>query len=158
MVYPLCVLPFLGLFYEIGHQILRHIKFVSIWWPCLVVFSLHGNDAGISGLPFSDFLWFFFSPHRPIHPKPGNLFDPKRTKRGWPKPYGFVLGFLTTLLLRVSVYFCILFYFVLFFVVGKINWNCTKTLNIPFGGSRTRIKKKNDKRDDLLTARAMGWG
>ena len=37
---------------------------------------------------------------------------------------------------------CILvFCFVLFFFVGKINWNCTKTLNIPFGGSRTRIKK-----------------
>ena len=30
---------------------------------------------------------------------------------------------------------------VLFFFVGKINWNCTKTLNISFGGSRTRIKK-----------------
>ena len=41
-----------------------------------------------------------------------------------------------------SAYFCILvFCFVLFFFVGKINWNCTKTLNIPFGGFRTRIKK-----------------
>ena len=41
-----------------------------------------------------------------------------------------------------SADFCILvFCFVLFFFVGKINWNCTKTLDIPFGGSRTRIKK-----------------
>ena len=46
----------------------------------------------------------FFSPHRPTHPKPGNLFDAKQTKRGWPKPYGFFLEFLTTLLLRISVY------------------------------------------------------
>ena len=77
---------------------------------------------------------YFSSPHRLTHPKPGNLFD-ERTKRGWPKPYGFFLGFLTTLLLRISVYLS------LFFFVDKINWNCTKTLNIPFGGSRTRIKK-----------------
>ena len=85
--------------------------------------------------PVLRFLVIFFSPHWPTHPNPGNLFDAKRTKRGWPKPYGFFLGF--TLLLRISVYFC----FVLFFFVGKINRNCTKTLNIPFGGSRTRIKK-----------------
>ena len=82
--------------------------------------------------------FFFHSTARPNH-KPGNLMDAKRTKRGWPKPYGFFLGFLTTLLLRVSVYLS--FAFVLFFFVGKINLNCTKTLNIPFGGSRTRIKK-----------------
>ena len=54
----------------------------------------------------------FFSPHRPTHPKPGNLFDAKRTKRGWPKPYGFFLGFLATLLPLISVYL----YFVLFFL------------------------------------------
>ena len=89
--------------------------------------------------PVLRFLVIFFSPHRQTRPKPGNLFDAKRTKRGWPKPYGFFLGFLTTLLLRVSVYLS----FALFcsFFVGKINGNCTKTLNIPFGGSRTRIKK-----------------
>ena len=46
----------------------------------------------------------FFSPHRPTDPKPGNLLDVKRTKRGRPKPYVFFLGFLTTLLLRISVY------------------------------------------------------
>ena len=45
-----------------------------------------------------------FSSHRPTDPKPGNLFDAKRTKRGLPNPYGFFLGFLTTLLLRISVY------------------------------------------------------
>ena len=40
----------------------------------------------------------------------------------------------------VFLYTCLLLCFVLF--VGKINWNCTKTINIPFGGSRTRMKKK----------------
>ena len=63
VVYPFCFLPFLGLFfYEIDHHIFRNIEFVSIWWPCLVVFRFHGNDAGVSGLLFSDFLWFFFHP------------------------------------------------------------------------------------------------
>ena len=42
VVYPFCFLPFLGaLFYEIDHHIFRHVEFVSIWWPCLVVFMLH---------------------------------------------------------------------------------------------------------------------
>ena len=87
----------------------------------------------------------FFSPHRPTHPKPGNLFDAKRTKRGWPKPYGFFLGLLTTLLLRISLYLS----FALFcsYFVGKIIWNCncTKTFYIPIGDSRTRIKKMKKK-------------
>ena len=41
--------------------------------------------------PIPRFLVIFFSPHRPTHPKPGNLFDAKRTKRGWPKPYGLFM-------------------------------------------------------------------
>ena len=62
VVYPFCFLPFLVLFFcEIDRHIFHHIEFVSIWWPCLVVFRLHGNDAGVSGLLFSDFLWFFFT-------------------------------------------------------------------------------------------------
>ena len=81
----------------------------------------------------------FFSFTSPTDPKPGNLFDAKRTKRGWPKPYGFFLGFLTTLLLRISVYLS----FVLFcsFFVVEINWNCSKTLYFPFGDSQARIKQ-----------------
>ena len=125
----MCILfvfyPFWAFFYEIDHQIFRYIEFVSIWWPCLFVFSLHGNDAGVWGLPFSDFLWFFFSPHRLTHPKPGNLFDAKRTKRGWPKPYGFFLGFLTTLLLRISVYLS----FALFCSFLSVKW--TETVQWP---------------------------
>ena len=81
----------------------------------------------------------FFSPHRPTHPKSRNLFDPKRTKRGLDVSLMVVFGLPPHI---ASAYFCILvFCFVLFFFVGKINWNCTKTLNIRFGGSRTRIKK-----------------
>ena len=75
--------------------------------------------------PILRFLVIFFSPHRQTHPKPGNLFDAKRTKRGWPKPYGLFL------------------FLFLFFFVGEINWNwhCLKTLYIPFGDSQVRIKK-----------------
>ena len=62
-------------------------------------------------------------------------------KRGRPKPYGFFFGFLTTLLLRISVFLS----FVLFcsFFVGEINWNwnCLQTLYVPFRDSRARIKK-----------------
>ena len=57
--------------------IILSVEFVSIWWPCLVVFRLRGNNAGVSDLLFSDFLWFFFTP--PTDPKPGNSFDAKRT-------------------------------------------------------------------------------
>ena len=60
---------------------------------------------------------FFFTP--PTDPKPGNSFDAERIKRGWPNPYGFFLGFINTLLLRISVIlsfvlfsvFCFLFCF-----------------------------------------------
>ena len=141
VVYPCHFSPFLDLFffYEIDHHIFGDIEFVSIWWPRLVVFRLHGNGAGVSGLLISDFLWFFFTP--PTDPKPGNLFEAERIKRGLPKPYGFFLGFLTTLLLGISVYLS----FVLFcsFFVGEINWNwnCSKTLYIPFGDSQARIIK-----------------
>ena len=56
VVYRFCFLPFLDLFfYEIDHHIFRHVEFVSIWGPCLV-FRLHSNDTGVSGLLFSDFL------------------------------------------------------------------------------------------------------
>ena len=36
-----------------------NIEFVLIWWPCLVVSRLHGNDAVVSGPRFSDLLRFF---------------------------------------------------------------------------------------------------
>ena len=54
-VFSLLFTLFGPFFYEIDHQIFRHIEFMLIWCPCVVVFSLHGNDAGVSGLPFSDF-------------------------------------------------------------------------------------------------------
>ena len=63
-----------------------------------------------------EFFFFFFSP--PTDPKPGNSFDAKRIKRGWPKPYGFFLGFINTLLRRISVIlsFALFFFFGLFFL------------------------------------------
>ena len=69
---------------------------------------------------------FFFTP--PTDPKPGNIFDAKRTKRGWPQ-------------VSLMVSFCFVLF--LFFSVGEINWNwhCLKTLYIPFGDSQVRIKK-----------------
>ena len=109
----------------------RHIEFVSIWWSCLVVFRLHGNDANVWGLLFSDFLFFFlffflflfFTP--PTDPKSGKSMDNKRIKRGWPELYGFFLVVLTALLLCISVFLSfvcfVLFCFVFF--SGEINWN-----------------------------------
>ena len=140
MVYRLCFLPFLSLF------LWNWPSNFPPYWVCVDLvtmsccFQSPRQWCWCFRPPVLRFLVIFFSPHRPTHPKPGNLFDAKRTKRGWPKPYGFSFGLPHHI---ASACFCILvFCFVLFFFVGKINWNCTKTLNIPFGGSRTRIKKK----------------
>ena len=140
VVYPFCFFTLFGpYFHEIDHHVFRHIEFGSIWWPCLVVFRLHGImlvfQASYSQICCD---YFFFTP--PTDPKPGNLFDAKRKKRGWPKPYGFFLGFLTTSLLRISVYLP----FVLFFFCrwNNWNWNCSNTIYIPFGDSREK-KMKN---------------
>ena len=140
--------------------IILSVEFVSIWWPCLVVFRLHGNNAGVSDLLFSDFLWFFFTP--PTDPKPGNSFDAKRIKRGWPNPYGFFLGFINTLLLHAYfcnlvfcfvfcflffVFFLFLFFFVLFCFLCR--WNkpklklFTETLYSHGRFSSAHIKIKN---------------
>ena len=81
----------------------------------------------------------FFTPS--TDPKPGNLFDAKRTKRGWPKPYGLCLGFLTTLLLRISVYLSYVLFCSFFCRWNNWNWKCSKTLYISFEDSRARIKK-----------------
>ena len=151
--------------------IILSVEFVSIWWPCLVVFRLHGNNAGVSDLLFSDFLWCFFTP--PTDPKPGNSFDAKRIKRGWPKPYGFFLGFINTLLRRISVilsfalfcffcffFFCFGFLFCLFVCLFFCRWNEPKLkLFRPsiFPWEILEGAYKNKKRGDLLTARAMGW-
>ena len=93
--------------------------------------------------------FFFFTP--PTDPKPGNSFDAKRIKRGWPKPYGFFSGFINTLLRRISVilsfalFFFLFWFFVLFvclFVFLPVKWTETKTvqtLYIPLGDSRGRI-------------------
>ena len=70
----------------------RHIEFVWISWPCLVVSRLHDNDAGVSGLLFTDVLWFFslflrlvFSSDPPTG-KSGDAFEAKRKRQmeGWP--------------------------------------------------------------------------
>ena len=45
-------------YHDIEIHIFSHIEFVSIWWQFLVVSPLHVDDAEISGLLFSDFLWF----------------------------------------------------------------------------------------------------
>ena len=79
-MYPFCFLPFLDLFLnKIGHHIFRRIELVSIWWPPILRFLVI----------------FFFTP--PTEPKPGNIFDAKRTKRGWPQ-------------LSLMVSFCFVFF------------------------------------------------
>ena len=117
----------------------------------------------------SEFFFFFFTP--PTDPKPGNSFDAKRIKRGWPKPYGFFLGFINTLLRRISVilsfalfffccFFCFGFLFCLFVCLFFCRWNEPKLKLFrpsifPWEILEGAYKKK--KGGDLLTARAMGW-
>ena len=137
VVYPFYFLPFLDLFFF----------YFPPYWVCVDLgtisccFQAPRQWCWCFRSPVLRFLVIFFSAHRPTHPKLGNLFDAKRTKREWPKPYGFFLGLITTLFLCISVHLS----FALFcsFFAGKINWNwnCTQTLYIPFGDSRTRIKK-----------------
>ena len=116
-----------------------------------------------------EFFFFFFTP--PTDPKPGNSFDAKRIKRGWPKPYGFFLGFINTLLRRISVilsfalffcccFFCFGFLFCLFVCLFFCRWNEPKLKLFrpsifPWEILEGAYKKK--KGGDLLTARAMGW-
>ena len=68
---------------------------------------------------FFVFLFLFFTP--PTDPKSGKSIDTIRIKRGWPKPYGFFLGFLTALLLCISVFLSFVYLFCFF--AGEINWN-----------------------------------
>ena len=124
---------------------------MSIWWPCLVVFRFHGNNANVWGLLFSDFLFFcfcflflFFTPL--TDPKSGKSIDTKWIKRGWPEPYGFLLGFLTALLPCISVFssFVLFCLFVCLFFAGEINWNWDLFPNplylIPFSSTHIKIK------------------
>ena len=78
VVYPYCFLPF---FYEIDRHIFRQIEFVSI---CNHVLLFSGSTAKmlVFQASCSQISCDFFSPHQLTHPKPGNLFDAKRMKRG----------------------------------------------------------------------------
>ena len=135
VVYRFCFLPFLDLFfYEIDHHIFRHVEFVSIWGPCLV-FRLHSNDTGVSGLLFSDFLWFFFHPtdwptqnqetYSTLNERKGD--DLSLTVSFWASSTHCVCVFLYTYLLLC---------FVLFLSVKK-----NETVPRPFEDSRARVRK-----------------
>ena len=110
VVYPFCVLPFLVFF------LWNWPSHFLPYWVCVDLVTMSCCFQAPRQLcwclrpPVLRFLVIFFSPHRPTDPKPGNLFHAKRTKTGWPKPHGFFLGFLTTLLLRISVYFSFAFF------------------------------------------------
>ena len=66
---------------------------------------------------FFVFLFLFFTP--PTDPKSGKSIDTIRIKRGWPKPYGFFLGFLTALLLCISVFLSFVYLFCFVFLPVK---------------------------------------
>ena len=66
---------------------------------------------------FLFFLFLFFTP--PTDPKSGKSIDTIRIKRGWPKPYGFFLGFLTALLLCISVFLSFVYLFCFVFLPVK---------------------------------------
>ena len=120
MVYPFGFVPFLDLFF---------MKLTIIFSATLSLCRIGDHVLLFSGstammlmfqASYSQISCDFFNFTSPTDQKPaGNLFDAKGTKRGLPKPRGFFLGFLTTLLLRISVYLS----FVLFcsFFVGEIN-------------------------------------
>ena len=140
---------------------------MSIWWSCLVDFRLHGDDANVWGILFSDFfvfvfcfcfLFLFFTP--PTDPKSGKSIDAKRIKRGWSKPYGFFLSFVTSSLLCISVFlFFVLFCFVFFCQWNKLKLKPVRRSSISdFFFEMHERAYKHKKREDLLTARAMGWG
>ena len=154
VVHPFCFGPFLDLFF-----MKLTITFSPTLSLCRVgdhVLLFLGSTAMMLMFqaPYSQISCYFFSFTSPTVPKPGNLFDAKETKRGWPKPCGFFLGFLTTLLLRISVYLS----FVLF--CSFLSVKETETVQRPsiFPLKILERAEKNEKRDDLLTARAMGWG
>ena len=131
VVYRFCFLPFLDLFFMKLTTIFSAVLSLCRFGDHVLLFSGSTAMMLVFQASYSQISCdFFFTP--PTDQKPGNLFDTKRTKRGWSKPYGFFLGFLTILLLRISVYLS----FVLFcsFFVGEINWNrnCSKSLYIPF--------------------------
>ena len=104
------------------------------------------------------FLFLFFIP--PSDPKSGKSIDAKRIKRGWSKPYGFFLGFVTSSLLCISVFlFFVLSCFVFFFQWNKLKLKPVRRSPISdFFFEMHERAYKNKKREDLLTATAMGWG
>ena len=140
VVYRFCFLAFLDLFLMKLTTIFSAILSLCRFGDHVLLFSGSTAMMLVFQASYSQISWdFFFTP--PTDQKPGNLFDAKRTKRGWSNPYGFFSGFLTILLLRISVYLS----FVLFcsFFFGEITETETfqRHLYIPFGDSRARIKK-----------------
>ena len=94
-----------------------------IWGPCLIVSRFHGNDAGVSGHLFSDFLWLFFFFHPTDKPTQNQeTYSTLNERKGDDLT---ALRFLFELPYNIaSAYFCMLvFCFVLFFFC---RWNKLK--------------------------------
>ena len=137
-MYPFCFVPFFGPFFM---KLTIIFSALSLCWFGGHVLLFSGSTAMMLMFQasYSQISCDFFSFTSPTDPKPGNLFDAKRTKRGWPKPYRFFLGFLATLLLRISVHLSFVLFCSFF-----CRWNKLKLFKDPLyslGDSRARIKK-----------------
>ena len=112
VVYPFCFLPFLGLFF-----MKLTITFSAILSLCrfgdhVLLFSGSTAMMLVFQASCSQISCDFSSPHRPTHPKPGNLFDERKgddlclTVSFWASsPHCFCV-FLYTCLLLCFVLFC----------------------------------------------------
>ena len=115
VVYPFCFLPFLGLFFMKLTITLSAILSLCRFGKHVLLFSGSTAMMLVFQASCSQISCDFFSPHRPTYPKPGNLFDAKRTKSGldlclmvsfWASsPHCFCV-FLYTCLLLCFVLFC----------------------------------------------------
>ena len=145
-MYPFCFLTFLDLFSKIKLTIM----FSAILSLCrfgdhVLLFS--GSTAircWCFRPPILRFLRFFFSPHRPTQNQ--ETYSTLNEQKG------------DDLSLMVSFCFCfVLFCFVFFGRRNKLKLTLFKD-PLFFLWRFSSAYKKSEKREDLLTATAMGWG
>ena len=102
-------LPLLSLFFSLeatrGFYSVMNDSWSALAWkydPAQMIRTFLKTPVVFSG--FSRRVAMIFPEVRPtFSTKSGNLFEANLTKRGWVSLMGFFLGFLTTLLLRISV-------------------------------------------------------
>ena len=154
MVYPFCFLPFLGLF------LWNWPSHFPQYWVCVDLvtmsccFQAPRQWCWCFRSPVLRFLVIFFHPtDRPTQSQ--ETYSTLNERKGddlslmvsfWASPPHCFCVFLYTCLLLCFVLFC--------------RWSKLKLYKDPQYSlwRLSKAHKKNEKRDDLLTARAIGWG